>query len=376
MKALPALFRATLAAAFLTVAGYGQTTFGPADFQLLAVHPDALLQPQSSVGRTISNITPFDGKLYFGYGDYSANTGPMVIRALAADTATWSDPLLSFGSESISLYRNLGGKLYTPNIDPLGLPGDNQGGYALGIPAGGGVAWSQEDRIEATHVFDINSLDGSDLWMVGSLLQNAGVWRSTDGGQSFTTVRLDAPTNGGISRYFGAAVYQNQLYIQPRDGNSVVDASLVFDGTDWTTGPDMVPDDGSANRYPWRPEVFIDELVYFDRFASSANLYRFDGTQAELAHSEGMYDFFVTADTLFGLTTSSKVIGTSDLVNWTEYGTAPETARSLGMVEETLYVGTTDSEIYMITVPEPAMPWLAGSLLLIFAVRYVRTPVR
>ena len=113
-------------------------TVVPGDFQQLATHPDAQLQG-TALGQTISNIIPYGGNLYFGYGDWRTDTGPINIRSLDPATATWSDSLLSFGTEAIAHYRQLGGNLYAPNIDPLGTPGVNPGGFAVGTPNGGTV---------------------------------------------------------------------------------------------------------------------------------------------------------------------------------------------------------------------------------------------
>lgn len=125
----------------------------PSSFQPFATHPDAVMQATER-GRTIANITIFDGDLYCGYGDWALDTGPMTIRSFDSTSGAWSASLVIFGSEAISHYRQLGSSLYAPKVDPLGAPGVNAGGYAQGVLNASGVAWSQADNVTSSHVFD------------------------------------------------------------------------------------------------------------------------------------------------------------------------------------------------------------------------------
>ncbi|MEQ1831261.1 MAG: hypothetical protein ABL921_35270, partial [Pirellula sp.] len=90
-------------------------------FQYLTTHPDAIGQPTVR-GRTLSNISVFESQLFFGYGDWAADTGPMTIRSFSSTSGLWSSSLLTFGSEAISHYRQIANRLYAVNVDPLGLP--------------------------------------------------------------------------------------------------------------------------------------------------------------------------------------------------------------------------------------------------------------
>jgi hypothetical protein len=328
----------------------------PSDFAQIATHPDAQLQG-TALGRTISHITPFSGKLYFGYGDWRTDTGPINIRSLDPATATWSESLLTFGTEAIAHYRQLGGRLYAPNIDPLGTPGVNPGGFALGTPDGTLSTWTQEDRVAATHVLDITSFqDDSQLWMVGSVDTTGAVWTSSDGGATFSVARTDGPAAGSpdfaFSRYEGIGSFGNKLYIQRRDLNAAqVTSSLVYDGSSWSTGPDLVPGLGG---FLWRPTLFLDELVYLNNDREPASLFQFDGTQARVTLSS-VRDFFADdEDGLYALTESDELYVTSDLDTWTLLGTAPNTARSLAVWDGELYLGTTESTILAVSIPEPS----------------------
>src|SRR5689334_2349445 len=87
-----------------------------ATFDLVAVHPEVALQT-TYYGDHIATLKPFNGRLYAGYGDYGANTGPIAVRAYDPTLGAFTDPMLSSATEAIYIYRNINGNLYAPNID-------------------------------------------------------------------------------------------------------------------------------------------------------------------------------------------------------------------------------------------------------------------
>src|SRR4051812_25423164 len=90
-----------------------------ATFTLVATHPEVAAQT-TSYGNLIATLKPFNGRLYAGYGDYNANTGPIAVRAYDPALGGFTDPMLSSATEAIYIYRNLNNKLYAPNIDTRG----------------------------------------------------------------------------------------------------------------------------------------------------------------------------------------------------------------------------------------------------------------
>jgi len=336
-------------------------------FQFLTTHPDAVNQATVR-GKTLWNISVFDGQLFFGYGDWAADTGPMKIRSFNTSTASWSNALLTFGTEAITHYRQIAGKLYTVNVDPLGLPGVNSGGFARGESLGGGnTSWASFSNIPATHTFDIASSNGNDIWVVGSQGTLASVWRSTDGGQSFNVARQDGPAPGSapfvFSRYTGVAIYNDLVYVQRTDVNGAdVNHSLTFDGTSWAQGPDLL---SATNGFVFRPSQFNGELVYLDSDLGLGNLYRFDGTQSSLAYNQMVRDYFLTEGRIYALTSGSEIISSTNLNSWDFLGLAPANARSLAIYDNSIYVGTTDASLYLAvnplitSVPEPSSFFLA-----------------
>src|SRR6185295_1110008 len=148
-----------------------------ATFDVVAVHPEVATQP-TWTGDRIVTLKPFNGKLYAGYGDYGANTGPIEIRAFDPSLGTFTDSYLSSFTEAIYIYRALDGKPYAPNIDTRG----GGAGYAVGT-AGSPDTWQDVIPVDGIHMFDMNKL-GNDLFMGGASGDDGVVWRSTDGGQT------------------------------------------------------------------------------------------------------------------------------------------------------------------------------------------------
>ncbi len=332
--------------------------FLSSDFQFVASHPFAL-QQSTTRGRTIWALQHYQGSLYTGYGDWNENTGPVVVSHWDPTIEEWSHDLY-YGTEAVEIYREIGGILYAPNIDPTG----SRGGLAFNTPGPSGDVWEEHSTTRATHVFDVATLDGSELWMTGSLDLSALVWRSTDGGVTWQTIREDSPASGSFSRYYGAGVLDGKLYVQRRDtGGDRVTNSLVYDGTNWLAGPDML---SSGGVYVWKPFVFGSELVYLSQsnsFSGSGMLYRFDGDGAEQTYLPFSaqtpfgwpLDYVIADDTLFTLTSSREIIATTDLENWELLGYAPSNSYSLAVADSTIYVGTNNSDILSVQfIPEPA----------------------
>ena len=188
-----AIFRVLFKTILLASVLFGIQEQGRCDlvFDFFSIHPDAAAQPTVR-GSTLSSIEFFQDELYFGYGDWAADTGPIAIRSLNPSTGTWSPKLLSLDTEAITHFRPIGSSLYAVNVDPLGPPGVNPGGYALGTSNGfGSTSWRSVSNIPATHSFDISGGTGNDLWVVGSSGTLGAIWRSVDGGQTFNVARLD-----------------------------------------------------------------------------------------------------------------------------------------------------------------------------------------
>ena len=311
---------------------------GAGRFVQVGTHPQASLQ-STATGRTLVTLQSWNGKLYSGYGDYTANTGLIAVTPFDG-LAFASAPELTADTEAIWTFKVIGGKLYAPSIDPR-VSSD----FAVGTSVGGGASWSNPTVVHSTHAFDIVTLTGSDLWIVGSYGYDAAAWRSLDGGATWEEV-LTVPSISGIfddfARFYGAAVYQGKLYLQAKDYYGAVHpASKVFDGASWSDGPNL----GTFNH----AEVFAGKLLYHGGLHAgwSANyLKTFDGVSSRIALSSPIYDYKIDGNTVYALGSDGRIRKSRDLISWTSVAKAPTKARSIAVFNGSIYVGGTDASLY------------------------------
>jgi uncharacterized membrane protein len=340
-----------------------------AQFDLVATHPDAAAQG-TATGRMISTLKPFNGKLYAGFGDYEPqNTGPIGIRAFDPALDRFTDQLLTrpqppHGAETnaVLMFREIGGKLYATHIDPWPDPfvAGEMGGFSMGVANGATDTWSDHRIVEGIHIFDIATFDGTDLWLVGSNGSNGVVWRKRNEASNWEVSLVVPPQRTGIgARFYAIHAYNGKLYTQAQElapswGPQAT--SKVFDGTSWSDGPSFSM--GFVGNM-WHPETFAGEMV-FHRLRGGAvggsRISKFNGTRTAWAYTdEPFYDYTIAGDTLYALLTDGRILHTQDLARWRLLDVAPAEieARSLGVLDDRLYVGATGGRLYRYSVPVP-----------------------
>ena len=309
---------------------------GGAEFVSLGRNPYAAAQP-TPVGRRLHALAGWRGEMYTGYGDYDENNGPVEVSAYSPDLASFSSKL-RFPSESIELFRAIGARLYAPAIDPRG--DGPSAAVAVGEPDG---SWHNNRSIHMTHAFDIATLDGADLWLVGSRNVNAVVVRSVDGGRSWATALQVGPRSGhaqDFARFHFVFVHAGRLYVQAQDfQGGMFPRSQVWNGAAWGDGPDLRPIRSVGSR----PAAFLGQIVYL----GERSLMAFDGRQAREARraTARVVDLVVAGGALHVLD-GQDVVATADLARWTPVATAPAKATSIGILDGFLYVGTEDAELF------------------------------
>jgi hypothetical protein len=302
------LFWATLALAFLLAV--------PAQAE---VHPYASQQPTAS-GREIDTLTPYNGALYAGYGDYGANTGPIAIVPYTPPEG-FGTPLWA-NTEAIEAYRPIGGKLYAPHTDPR-----SGWDYSTGEP------WAQFSKFASAHVYDAAETSES-LWLCGSAGNNGTVWRSLDSGTTWQ-VALSVPPSSGRTGDFvrvnlcvahGGALYVNATHYY---GTQL--ASYIFADEAWSRG-------GQMYGYGYHGESFNGRIIY--QSAVDSQLYQYPHRRIHT----GVWDYTISGGRLYALgfdgTVKSKAGG-----GWRAEGAAPVGARSIALLNGRLYFGTTDGQI-------------------------------
>ena len=150
------------------------TTVGATD---LGVAPAAnmILNP---MGRPILTLHSYNGSIFYGMGNYDVNAGGAAGISVASysPSSGWSTLLSGFATEEINTFRNYGGKLYTPNVDP-------SSGYTSGqvFASNASGAWSPSPStgsISAEHVFDV-AVVSHGIYVAGSSNSGAAtLWRS------------------------------------------------------------------------------------------------------------------------------------------------------------------------------------------------------
>jgi hypothetical protein len=307
-----------------------------AEFVSVGRNPYAAAQP-TPVGRRLHTLEGWRGELYMGYGDYDGNTGPIEVSAYDPRLASFSTKL-HFPTEAIELYRAIGERLYAPAIDPRG--GGPSAAVAVGEPGGD---WFNNKSVFMTHAFDIVTLDGADLWLVGSRQVHAVAVRSRDGGRSWATALQVGPRSADaqdFARFHFVFVHAARLYVQAQDHlGGMFARSRVWDGTSWEEGPDLrpIPNTGA------KPYPLAGQVVYL----GAEGLMAFDGRQARVARepTARIVDLTVVGGVLYVLD-GREIVATTDLARWTPVATAPPKSTSIGILDGALYAGTADAELF------------------------------
>lgn len=332
--------------AFMVLSVKTESLFAQIDsFTVVGVHPKAAAQPTAS-GREIVALFPWKGKLYAGYGDYGANTGPISIMAFDPVTRIFTEEWIA-NTEAVFNYRVIRGKVYAPAIDRrlYSEPGD----YTILDTTG---IWSNQNCGSTTHAYDVVSLTNKDIWIVGSQDVNAAAFRSTDDGKTWKTALRDTAISGksgDFSRFYFAGVLDGKLYVQARDYyGSLHPTSKVFDGNQWSDGPDLFP--GSRGSLGCRPDNFAGKLLYRTwQMGQSSRLFVFDGSSAKWLDSMWVFDVAIDSGYCYALVDSGygtiTVKRTNDLRTWTRLVRVPVGSKSLAVLNGKIYIGTNDSRL-------------------------------
>lgn len=402
----------------------GQWTLAGMNSQA-STHPQANLQPDQvlragvmvpTVAKWLWSLKVYNRRLYAGYGDYDKNgtsslglTGRFAITPFDPLTGRFADtPAIELRTEAVPIYRNLFGRLFAPIMDAS----DNVivRNYATDSI---GTSWSEVDRVEADHIFDIAYTErfhtvcectpkygctitgyAGDIWIVGARLNSAVVWRSVDDGRTFSESLAVTPEPiSGLthSRFYFAGVIQNKLYVQPYDFAANSDPnnanqrlrsySYVLDGsegTSWQQFPDLFPSRDNQFDSGYAPQVFNDYMVYQTRFPTEGSIRRLRalsptmGTVTNIdfvinGTNTNITNFTIDGQYLYVLLGNGSVGRTTDItLPWSLWETYPpftevDTAdtrleprnagRSIAVLDGVLYIGTTQAQLWKL------LPW-------------------
>lgn len=308
-------------------------------WSLAAVHPDAS-QQSTEWGRTVRTLEVWDGQIWPGYGDHGANTGPVRIRPFDPGAERFGPAVHTADTEEINLYRALDGRLFAPSVDTR-----SGADYAVATSSG---SWSNRNAVTSLHVFDMARHDGA-LWMAGSSGRNATLWRSTDGGSSWSVALSVPPRETSYARFYFAGTLDGRLHVQARDlAGAGHPTSFVHDGSSWGQGPNLI-----GRGLGQSPRQFRSRLVFQQYYPGFCfGLRSYDGTTVR-SHIAAV-DFTVVGGYLYALDCNGRVQRTTDLSSWTVLTPGLPGARSIAVIGDTYYVGTKDAAIHRFgAVPAP-----------------------
>ncbi|MES2970896.1 MAG: Ig-like domain-containing protein [Patescibacteria group bacterium] len=308
------------------------------EFTLVGTHPQAS-QQSSALGKSLLTLQAWNGHLYAGYGDMYANIPSVAITPFDPATNTFSSsPLINSGTSALYLYRPIGSNLFAPAMDREGATD-----YAKGALDSGNENWRDYTPLDVSHAYDLRTLNGTDLYVVGSQGRDAVVWRSADNGATWAE-SLRMPTTTSYYGFYFAGVYNNRLYVQVYDSfNGAQTKSKVFDGSAWSDGPSII----SLGGYGFHSEVFNGQMIFQGRLPSEASdLMAFNGTKTTKIFNGTIYNYTIDGAYLYALSSTGVVYRTTDLANWQTVASAPSTSRSIAILNNTIFVGTTDSTLY------------------------------
>jgi hypothetical protein len=285
------------------------------------VHPDAVQQPTLR-GQSIHTLAYYNGKLYSGYGDYGANTGPIVMNPLDVEANRFLGPESTYRTEAVEALRVLNGKLYAPYTDPMGL--------SAGTPDYA-VNGAEVNGFDSGHVFDMAATPGN-LWAVGSGPPDDGiVWRSTDNGETWSvSLRVPVTSVSNPIRIYFIGVANGRVYAQPTGWNNVPLPAYVFRSGEWQERANI------AN-WPEHGEEFAGQLVF------QANPGCCFSTLSGVVRPSSTY-YTIDNGTLYTLE-GQRVYQTTDLETWTLATRVGRTAISIEVVDGRVWYGTYDARI-------------------------------
>lgn len=179
-----------------------------AELVLLGTHPTSPLTAYP----TIHTLKAFENRIYLGYGDW--NLFPAVVVASFDPASSAFHLEFSANTDSIGIFREIGGTLYMPSIDPVLHADFREYSYRAG-----GV-WRDSSPTGMRHIFDVATLDGTDLWLVGAKAPNetgtegAAVFRSPDGGRNWQDVTIQSALTGDDARYYWGFPLRGRFYVR------------------------------------------------------------------------------------------------------------------------------------------------------------------
>jgi hypothetical protein len=310
----------------------------------------------SEAGRRISHLVAYQGRLYPEYGDYFSNNGPVDLVGVDIDDGELHSEHDDFSAERVRYIETSDGRLWALGIDPRGAPspeadfavrdaGSDEWTpfYTLPRPPGGLVYL----------VTDLAELNGA-LYLCGQAgEEEAYVWKSVDGGVTWTTdltVGTESGAPGTWATFWNFVRHGDRLWVVAQDSDNYPPQTVGHyleaggDGT-WVESAVDVPNVGSGGG----ANIVLAGYSFVLRDGLSGYggmLTRFDGSETtSWVLDTRVQDLSVGGGYLWALTTELGVFRTVDGETWDHVCSGPGDGTSILYLDGYLYAGTVGGDI-------------------------------
>jgi len=210
--------------------------YGPGEASNLSdIPPNPFAAAESTqFARLAASVVTWNNRVYVGYGDWVANTGPCTIAYYDLDTEEWVTDIEVAGQGPINLYLVDNGA----RLAFVTSQGHGASQTQFGIKDSVGAAWRlshQAGTLQTDHALGLMERSGV-LYINGAQGNNAVIYRSTDWGATWTRVLNLAGVGQYVTftRIDGIIQTADMLYAAKEGDNYVYSSS---DGITWTLIP-------------------------------------------------------------------------------------------------------------------------------------------
>lgn len=326
------MFAAALTASGCEYLPQNTSALAPQDgrLRLLDRNPWAARQ-RSTAGKRIQAVEYAGGRVYVGFGDWRANTGPIAVTSWDLDKGEWTWHF-NAATEAIERYRVLTTSIVVPFADPKGAADYAQGPEWRAARAGEGL------REVFYHVFDAAETPAG-LFLIGTR-RNVGeaLVRHWDGTSWEDSLLLE---DGADWLWFGA-VLNGELWVQ-----SERQGAYRFDGKAWWP----------AERLFLNPRVRSlvsvgNRVAAISREGGPGHLQTSDGRTSTFDPVPDAWDLNVDEESGWVyLLREDRVERSRDLLEWERVPVpVPPEASAIDAAGERLWIGTRDSRLWMVEV--------------------------
>jgi hypothetical protein len=313
------------------------------------------VQNVSDMGKNLRSVRAFHGRVYFGYGDLNANTGPIDVASYDPVTKSWAVHL-TIQTESVERFVVVGDQLLAPYGDAHGDQSKIED-YAIGTA---NHQWSAHEVANTFHMMDATERVPGEIYLAGSSYiepshqPGSFIWRSIGGGP-FTQIFPGDVAAGYVEPAGGP--FQSVVSFHGAVYAAAANSIWTWDGAQWThaRAPGDLDDPLLFDLF-LHPVVIADHIVFG---AFGGDLWKYDGkhstrlpfhtfdTPTAMGFTELPIVIFEESEgRLLTVDDSGNVLMSTDLVTYQCIGKAPPDVRSVGSMNGIVYFGGSNGHAY------------------------------